>query len=162
MIKPAFIAFLAILATPSIGLARTYDALCSDNKNCKVEISYERLIVGGRMVPIRAIASWTKSGSGTRVNPTSGPVLSILLGAPYSQLLATEYQATYIVTYYTAEQKEDKVLIGFANKRYSRWFETELQAATGLPQEDINDQATLFKWNSIENLSPPPNGTTNP
>jgi hypothetical protein len=157
MIKTTFFAFLAILATPLIGIARTYDALCSNNQNCKVEISYERLIVGDKIVPIRAIASWSKSGPGERLNPSSGPVLSILLGAPFSQLVANEYQATYVITYYTAKQKEDNVLVGFVNKRYSRWFETELQATTGLPQGDINDKAPLFKWNSIEYLPASPN-----
>jgi hypothetical protein len=142
--KFIFFAFLAILSSPSIGLARTYDALCSDNQNCKVEISYERLIVGGKIVPIRSIASWSKSGPGTRVNPKSGPILSILLGAPFSQLVATEYKEVYAITYYTDKQKKDSVFIGFVNKRYSRWFETELQATTGLPQGNINDQAPLL------------------
>jgi hypothetical protein len=142
--KFIFFAFLAILSSPSIGLARTYDALCSDNQNCKVEISYERLIVGGKIVPIRSIASWSKSGPGTRVNPNSGPILSILLGAPFSQLVATEYKEVYAITYYTDKQKKDSVFIGFVNKRYSRWFETELQATTGLPQGDINDQTPLL------------------
>ena len=160
--KFIFFAFLAILSSPSIGLARTYDALCSDNQNCKVEISYERLIVGGRIVPIRSIASWSKSGPGTRVNPNSGPILSILLGAPFSQLVATEYKEVYAITYYTDKQKKDSVFIGFVNKRYSRWFETELQATTGLPQGDINDQAPLIKWNSLEYLSPSPSTLKNP
>ena len=142
--KFIFFAFLAILSSPSIGLARTYDALCSDNQNCKVEISYERLIVGGKIVPIRSIASWSKSGPGTRVNPNSGPIFSILLGAPFSQLVATEHKEVYAITYYTDKQKKDSVFIGFVNKRYSRWFETELQATTGLPQGDINDQAPLL------------------
>jgi hypothetical protein len=160
--KFIFFAFLAILSSPSIGLARTYDALCSDNQNCKVEISYERLIVGGKIVPIRSIASWSKSGPGTRVNPNSGPILSILLGAPFSQLVATEYKEVYAITYYTDKQKKDSVFIGFVNKRYSRWFETELQATTGLPQGDINDQAPLIKWNSLEYLSPSPNTLKKP
>jgi hypothetical protein len=160
--KLSFFAFLAILSSPSIGLARTYDALCSDNQNCKVEISYERLIVGGRIVPIRSIASWSKSGPGTRVNPNSGPILSILLGAPFSQLVATEYKEVYALTYYTDKQKKDSVFIGFVNKRYSRWFETELQATTGLPQGDINDQAPLFNWNSIEYSSPSPSTLKKP
>jgi hypothetical protein len=160
--KFIFFAFLAILSSPSIGLARTYDALCSDNQNCKVEISYERLIVGGKIVPIRSIASWSKSGPGTRVNPNSGPILSILLGAPFSQLVATEYKEVYAITYYTDKQKKDSVFIGFVNKRYSRWFETELQATTGLPQGDINDQAPLIKWNSLEYLSASPSTLKNP
>lgn len=162
MNKPTLAAILVVLSTPLMGLARTYDALCIGNQNCKVEISYEQLVVGGKMVPIKAIASWSKSGPGSRVNHTSGPILSILFGTSASQLLATEYQATYTITYYTAEQKEDQVLIGFINKRYSRWFETELQAVTGLPQNDINDQARLFKWNSTEDSPAKENSIKHP
>ena len=163
MIQPVFVAVLTIFATPLIGLARTYDAICSDNKNCKVEISYERLIVGGRIVPIGAISSWSKSGPGAMVNSTIGPIFNVLrFGSTTPLNLPTEYQATYTITYYTAERKKDRVLLSFVNQRYSRWFETELQAATSLPQYDVNDQAPLFNWDTIEYLPPPSNTMNNP
>ena len=163
MIQPVFVAFLTILATPLPNLARTYDAICSANTNCKVEISYERLIVEGRIIPIGAISSWAKSGPGARVNPTIGPILNVLFfGSAIPLPLPTEYQATYTITYYTAERRKDKVSLSFVNKRYSRWFETELQAATSLPQHDVNDQAPLFKWDRIEYLPPPSNTIKNP
>jgi hypothetical protein len=163
MIQPVFVAFLAILATPLISLARTYDVMCSDTINCKVEISYERLIVEGRIIPIGAISSWSKSGPGAIVNPTIGPILNILrFGAIIPIAIPTEYQAKYTITYYTAERKKDKVSLSFLNEQYSRWFEIELQAATSLPQHDVNDQAPLFKWDRIEYLPPPSNTMKNP
>jgi len=168
MIQPVFVAFLTILATPLISLARTYDVMCSDNINCKVEISYERLIVEGRIIPIGAISSWSKSGPGAMVNPTVGPIVTYLFGrtAPFGVIIPipmpTEYQAKYTITYYTAERKKDKVSLSFLNEQYSRSFEVVLQAATSLPQHDVNDQAPLFKWDRIEYLPPPSNTMKNP
>ena len=155
----ALLAALAFLVIPLPSLAGSYDALCNATQKCVVKILNDRLIVGDSIVPIDAIASWSKSGPGrTATNSTTGSILTILLhnynhssNSPY---YLKGYQSSFNLSYYTADQKEDQVSIGFVNESVSRWFEIELQAATGLPKQAINDKAPLFKWTPSDYPAP--------
>lgn len=162
MPKHSFIAFLAFMAIPSAALAGTYDALCNTNQKCVVKILDDRLTVGEKTMPIQAIASWSKSGSGVNSHSTIGAVMTLLVApANGTGFYYKTFQSKFNITYYTSEQKSDQISIDFANESVSRFFETELQAATDLPQGALNDKATQFKWNTLD-YSSLQNTTKNP
>ena len=158
MLKHSFIAILAFMSIPLASLAGTYDALCNTNQKCMVKVLDDRLIVGEITVPIQAIASWSKSGPGVNSNSTIGAIVTWLVipaNAPgfYPKTIQS-FRSKFSITYYTPEQKTDQVSIVFANESVSRFFETELQAVTELPQGSLNDKASQFKWNAAGYPSP--------
>jgi hypothetical protein len=155
MSKHLFIAILAFMAIPSATLAGTYDVLCNVDQKCVVKVLGDRLIVGEKIVPIQAIASWSKSGPGVNSNSIIGAIATwLVIPASSPGFYYATFQSKFNITYYTPEQKADQVSIDFANESVSRFFEAELQAATDLPQGALNDKASQFKWNTTGYLSP--------
>jgi len=163
MLKATFLAIPAIMTMPLASLAGTYDALCNTNQKCVVKILDDRLIAGDKIVPIQAIASWSKSGPGRTTNATTGAILTILfhnyVTSNNSAFYLKQYQASFAINYYTPEQKQEMLSIAFLNESVSKWFETEIQATTGLPQKSLNDKAPQFKWSTTE--YPAPKSTIN-
>jgi hypothetical protein len=156
MVKNSFIAILALMSIPSATLAGTYDALCNTNQKCVVKVLDDQLIVGDKTVPIQAIASWSKSGPGVNSNSTIGAIATWLVVPVNASagLYIRTFQSRFSISYYTPEKKVDQVSIDFANESVSRFFETEIQVATDLPQGVLNDKASQFKWNTGTYLSP--------
>lgn len=158
MFKLLFLSALSIVIMPCLGLAGTHEALCNGSQKCEVKIGGDRLIAGDMVVPIQAIASWSKSGPGRTLNSTAGPILGILFGDfGTAQLLASDYRASFDISFYTTDQKPDQLSVAFLNEKASRFFEVEIQAATGLPQKVLNDKASQFKWTTTD--FPPPQNT---
>lgn len=161
MFKALFLSALSIVMMPCLGLAGTYEALCNGSQKCEVKIGGDRLIAGDLVVPIQAIASWSKSGPGRTLNSTAGSILGVLLDFPTAQFLASDYRAGFDISFYAADQKPNQLSIAFLNEKASRFFEIEIQAATGLPQKVLNDKASQFKWTTTDfppaqNTSPMP------
>lgn len=157
MFRVLLLSTLSIMMMPRVVLAGTYEALCNGSQKCEVKISGDRLMAGDRIVPIQAIASWAKSGPGKTLNSTAGSILGILINFPAAQVLASDYRGSFDILYYTAEQKPDQLSVAFLNENASRFFEIEIQAATGLPQKVLNDKASQFKWTTTD--FPPPQNT---
>lgn len=127
--------------------AGSYEARCSSKRDCVVKILGDRLIVDGKTVPIDAVTSWAKGGPGSQSNAVLGAGATLLFGAP--GLLAfglRSFKSTFSVAYYTPEGEIAELAFAFDNGDASRFFETEIQAATGLPIGKVKREAKDFKW----------------
>ena len=162
MVKFSLISTLVIIAIPLETLAGTYDALCHGDQKCVVKILNNRLMVDEKVIPIEAVAKWTKAGPGLNSNSTLGAIATIFAapaeGPGFYSLKS--FKSEFNINYYTSEQKEDLVSIGFTNQSVSQFFESELQAATNLPKDTPNHDASQFKWKTADYpplLSPNPN-----
>ena len=132
---------------PLAASAGSYEARCGARRECAVRILGDRLIVDSKVVPIDAIASWSKGGPGNQSNAVLGAGATILFGAP--GLLAfglRSFKSTFSIVYYTPEGDISELAFGFDNGDASRFFETEIQAATGLPLGKVKREAKDFKW----------------
>lgn len=140
-----------ILAAPIGVQAGSYEARCSGRRDCIVKILGDRLIVDGKIVPIEAVASWAKGGPGSQSNAILGAGATLLFGAP--GLLAfgmRSFKSTFSIAYYTPEGEIAEVAFAFDNGDASRFFETEIQAATGLPIGKVKREAKDFRWNESD------------
>ncbi len=140
-----------LIFAPLSGVAGSYEAICVGKHECVVKILGDRLIVNGQTVPIDAVASWAKSGPGSQSNAVLGTAATILLGAP--GLLAfglRSFKSTFSIAYYTPEGEIAELAFAFENGNSSRFFETEIQAATGLPIGKVKREAKDFKWKKTD------------
>jgi len=132
---------------PLLAHAGSYEARCSSRRDCVVKILGDRLIVDGEVVPVDAVTSWAKGGPGSQSNAVLGAGATILLGAP--GLLAfgvRSFKSTFSIAYYTPEGEITELAFAFDNGDASRFFETEIQAATGLPIGKVKREAKDFRW----------------
>lgn len=136
-----------LLFAPLAVQAGSYEARCSSKRDCEVKILGDRLIVDGKTVPVDAVASWAKGGPGSQSNAVLGAGATLLFGAP--GLLAfgvRSFKSTFSIAYYTPEGEVAELAFAFDNGDASRFFETEIQAATGLPIGKVRREAKDFKW----------------
>lgn len=139
------------IALPMPALSGSYQARCPNKRDCTVKIISDRIIVDGKVIPIDAIASWVKGGPGSQSNPVLGAGATLLFGVP--GLLAfgvRSFKSTFSIAYYTPEGDVKEVAFAFDNGDQSRFFETEIQAATGLPIGKVKRDAKDFKWKSSD------------
>ncbi len=132
-------------------LSGSYQARCASKRECTVKILADRMIVEGKVIPVDAIASWAKGGPGSQSNPVLGAGATILFGAP--GLLAfglRSFKSTFSIAYYSPEGEIKEVAFAFHNGDQSRFFETEIQAATGLPIGKVKREAKDFNWKSSD------------
>jgi hypothetical protein len=155
MIKSLLTFLIAIILTPFASVAGSYDALCSSNQKCDLKILVDQLVIADTIVPHQAIESWSKSGPGNTMDSDAGTFLGILFGFPAAQFLAGKHQSIYTITFYDNEQQKEQISIVFINSSASQMFETELQAVTGLPQKEINEKASEYRWNVIDSNALP-------
>lgn len=142
-----------LLGAQMTAVAGSYEARCSAKRDCIVKILGDRLIVDGKTVPIDAVTSWAKGGPGSQSNAVLGAGATILFGAP--GLLAfgvRSFRSTFSIAYYTPEGAIAELAFGFDNGDASRFFETEIQAATGLPIGKVKREAKDFKWKESDFL----------
>jgi len=145
-IAPVLLTTQLLLAPLAVN-AGSYEARCSSKRNCVVKVLGDRLIVDDKIVPIDAITSWAKGGPGSRSNAVLGAGATLLFGAP--GLLAfglRSFKSTFSIAYYTPEGEISELAFAFINGDSSRFFETEIQAATGLPIGKVKREAKDFKW----------------
>jgi len=149
-----------LLLKPVSARAGSYEARCISNQDCVIKILGDRLIVDGKTVPIDAITSWAKDGPGSQSNTVLGAGATLLFGAP--GLLAfglRSFKSTFSIAYYTPDQEIAELSFAFDKGDASRFFETEIQAATGLPIGKVKREAKNFKWKasdySTSTLTPP-------
>ena len=138
---------LPLAMAPLLARAGSYEARCSSRRDCVVKILGDRLIVDGKVVPIDAVSSWAKGGPGSQSNAVLGAGATILFGAP--GLLAfgvRSFKSTFSIAYYTPEGEIAELAFAFDNGDASRFFETEIQAATGLPIGKVKREAKDFRW----------------
>lgn len=136
-----------LLFAPLAVKAGSYEARCSTKRDCVVKILGDRLIVDGKTVPVDAVTSWAKGGPGSQSNAVLGAGATLLFGAP--GLLAfgvRSFKSTFSIAYYTPEGEVAELAFAFDNGDASRFFETEIQAATGLPIGKVRREAKDFKW----------------
>ena len=136
-----------LLILPQLTRAGSYEARCSSNQDCAVKILGDRLFVNGKTIPIDAVTSWAKGGPGSQSNAVLGAGATLLLGAP--GLLAfglRSFKSTFSIVYYTQDGEVAELVFAFDNGDASRFFETEIQAATGLPIGKVKREAKDFKW----------------
>lgn len=136
-----------LILTPLAGFAGSYEARCSGKRDCVIKILGDRLIVDGKTVPVDAVTSWAKGGPGSQSNALLGTGATILVGLP--GLLAfglRSFKSTFSIAYYTPEGEIAELAFAFDNGDSSRFFETEIQAATGLPIGKVKREAKDFKW----------------
>lgn len=151
-IRQSIAALVAIsMLLPLPALSGSYQARCSTKRDCTVKILADRMIIENKVIPVDAIASWAKGGPGSQSNPVLGAGATILFGAP--GLLAfglRSFKSTFSIAYYTPEGDVAEVAFAFDNGDQSRFFETEIQAATGLPIGKVKREAKDFKWTSSD------------
>ena len=136
-----------LMISPQLTRAGSYEARCSSKQDCVVKILGDRLIVNGKTIPVDAITSWAKGGPGSQSNAVLGAGATLLFGAP--GLLAfglRSFKSTFSIAYYTPEGQVAEFAFAFENADSSRFFETEIQAATGLPIGKVKREARDFKW----------------
>lgn len=136
-----------LLVAPLAVKAGSYEARCARKRDCLVRILGDRLVVDGKTVPIDAVTSWVKGGPGSQSNAVLGAGATLLFGAP--GLLAfglRSFNSTFSIVYYTTDGSIAELAFAFDNGDASRFFETEIQAATGLPIGKVNREAKNFKW----------------
>jgi hypothetical protein len=149
--RAALIVTLLSIALPMPALSGSYQARCASKRECTVKILADRMIVEGKVIPVDAIASWAKGGPGSQSNPVLGAGATILFGAP--GLLAfglRSFKSTFSIAYYSPEGEIKEVAFAFHNGDQSRFFETEIQAATGLPIGKVKREAKDFNWKSSD------------
>jgi hypothetical protein len=140
-----------LIFAPSACYAGSYEARCAGKRDCVVKILGDRLIVDGQTVPVAAVTSWAKGGPGSQSNALLGAGATILLGAP--GLLAfglRSFKSTFSIAYYTPEGEIAELAFAFENGDSSRFFETEIQAATGFPIGKVKREAKDFKWSKMD------------
>jgi hypothetical protein len=138
---------LPLALAPLLAHAGSYEARCSSRRDCVVKILGDRLIVDVKVVPVDAVTSWAKGGPGSQSNAVLGAGATILFGAP--GLLAfgvRSFKSTFSIAYYTPEGEIAELAFAFDNGDASRFFETEIQAATGLPIGKVKREAKDFRW----------------
>jgi len=136
-----------LLVAPLAVQAGSYEARCVSKRDCMVRILGDRLIVDGKTVPVDAVTSWAKGGPGSQSNAVLGTGATLLFGAP--GLLAfglRSFKSTFSIAYYTPEGEIAELVFAFDNGDASRFFETEIQAATGLPIGKVKREAKDFRW----------------
>ncbi len=144
-----------LLFMPLAVQAGSYEARCSSKRDCIVRILGDRLVVDGKTVPIDAITSWAKGGPGSQSNAVLGAGATLLFGAP--GLLAfgvRSFKSTFSIVYYTAQGDIAELAFAFDNGDASRFFETEIQAATGLPIGKVKREAKDFQWIESDYTAP--------
>ena len=136
-----------LLVAPLAVQAGSYEARCASKRDCMVRILGDRLIVDGKTVPVDAVTSWAKGGPGSQSNAVLGTGATLLFGAP--GLLAfglRSFKSTFSIAYYTPEGEIAELVFAFDNGDASRFFETEIQAATGLPIGKVKREAKDLRW----------------
>ena len=149
----ALAAILIFLPPPA--LSGSYQARCLNKRDCTVKILADRMVIDSKVIPVDAIASWAKGGPGSQSNPVIGAGATILFGAP--GLLAfglRSFKSTFSIAYYSPEGEVREAVFAFDNSDQSRFFETEIQAATGLPIGKVKRAAKDFKWSSSDFTDP--------
>jgi hypothetical protein len=144
-----------LLVAPLAVQAGSYEARCASKRDCMVKILGDRLIVDGKTVPVDAVTSWAKGGPGSQSNAVLGAGATILFGAP--GLLAfglRSFKSTFSIAYYTPEGEIAEIAFAFDNGDASRFFETEIQAATGLPIGKVKREAKEFQWKEYDYPAP--------
>lgn len=144
-----------LLFMPLAVQAGSYEARCSSKRDCIVRILGDRLVVDGKTVPIDAITSWAKGGPGSQSNAVLGAGATLLFGAP--GLLAfgvRSFKSTFSIAYYSAQGDIAELAFAFDNGDASRFFETEIQAATGLPIGKVKREAKDFRWKESDYTAP--------
>jgi hypothetical protein len=144
-----------LLFAPLAVHAGSYEARCASKRDCVVKILGDRLIVDGKTVPVDAVTSWAKGGPGSQSNAALGAGATLLFGAP--GLLAfglRSFKSTFSIAYYTPEGEIAELAFAFDNGDASRFFETEIQAATGLPIGKVKREAKEFQWKDSDYPSP--------
>jgi len=131
---PSLVVALLVLGAPWAARAGTYEARCSGDQACDVRLSASQLSVAGKEIPTAAITGWSKGGPGVQSDPALGAAATILFGAPGRLLYGSgRYSETFTIRYTTPEGTAAEVSFAFERVDQGRFFETELQARTGLP-----------------------------
>ncbi len=142
-------------AVPLPALSGSYQARCAGKRDCTVRILADRMVVDGKVIPVDSIASWAKGGPGSQSNPVLGAGATILFGAP--GLLAfgiRSFKSTFSIAYYSPQGEIQEAAFAFDNGDQSRFFETEIQAATGLPIGKVKREAKDFQWKESDFSAP--------
>ena len=125
----SLVAATAILGTPSIALAGTYQALCGGTK-CTVNIGPSEITSPYGAIPTSRVTNWGGGGdSSTQVG--TGVATTILFG-PIGLLgfLAKSHDYNFVVNGYDSQGKKASLSVQFKNDKPAKRFINEMRQVT--------------------------------
>ena len=127
----SLIAVTAIVSTPALSLAGSYQALCAGTK-CTVVVGPDNISSPYGSIPTNRVTNWGGGGD-TSTQVGTGVATTVLFG-PIGLLgfLAKKHDFNFVVNGYDADGKKASISLQFKNDKPAKRFINEMQQVTQL------------------------------
>lgn len=127
----SFVAISAIVCTPALSLAGSYQALCGGTK-CTVIVGPDTISSPYGSIPTNRVTNWGGGGD-TSTQVGTGVATTILFG-PVGLLgfLAKKHDFNFVINGYDADGKKASISLQFKNDKPAKRFVNEMRQVTQL------------------------------